>query len=143
MNYLSSDIVLLGLSFHQRKEFMHDLQKSFWDEPYLYRSCDDVLIRRCVSEIEMLSVLDACDSTPVGGHHSGIRTAYKILRCGYYFPIIHQDAHELDKACDTCQRGGVISRKQELPLSPILVIELFDLLGIDFMVLFVSYHGMK
>ena len=35
------------------------------------------------------------------------------------------------------------SRKQELPLNPILVIELFDVWGIDFMGPFVSSHGMK
>ena len=36
-----------------------------------------------------------------------------------------------------------ISRKQELPLNPILVIELFDVWAIDFMAPFVSSHGMK
>ena len=36
-----------------------------------------------------------------------------------------------------------MSRKQELPLNPILVIELFDVWGIDFIGPFVSSHGMK
>ena len=40
-------------------------------------------------------------------------------------------------------RHGDISRKQELPLDPILVIQLFDTWGIDFMGSFVSFHGMK
>ena len=34
-------------------------------------------------------------------------------------------------------------KKQELPLNPILVIELFDVWGIDFMGPFVISHGMK
>ena len=34
-------------------------------------------------------------------------------------------------------------KKQELPLNTILVIELFDAWGIDFMGPFVSSHGMK
>ena len=34
-------------------------------------------------------------------------------------------------------------RKQELPLNPILVIELFDVLGIYFIGLFLSSHGMN
>ena len=91
---------------------MHDLEKFFWDEPYLYRSC---AIHRCVSEFEMLSVLDACNSSPVVGHHCGIRTANKILQCGNYRPTIHQDAHEFTKACDRCQRDGGISEMRELP----------------------------
>ena len=58
-------------------------------------------------------------------------------------PTIHQDVHEFAKACDRFQRDGGISRRLELPLNPILVIELFDVKGIDFMVPFVSSHGMK
>ena len=91
----------------------------------------------------MLSVLEACHSSVIGGHHSGIRTAHKILQCGYYWPTLHQDAHGFAKSCDKCQRDGGISRKQELPLNPILVIELFDVWGIDFMGPFMSSHGMK
>ena len=120
---------------------MYDVKKFFWDEPYLYRSCADGLIRCCVPECEMLSVLEACHSSPVGGHHSGIQTAHKILQCGYYWPALHQDAHGFAKACDKCQRDGGISRKQELPLNPSLMIELFDVWGIDFMGPFMSSHG--
>ena len=122
---------------------MYDVKKFFWNEAYLYRSCADGLIRRCVPEVVMLSVLEECHSSPVGGHHSGIRTAHKILKCGFYWPTIHQDAHEFAKACDRCQRDGCILRKQELSLNPILVIELFDVWGIEFMGPFVSSHGMK
>ncbi|WMV49906.1 hypothetical protein MTR67_043291 [Solanum verrucosum] len=105
-NYLASDIVPPDFSFHQGKKFMHDVKRFFWDEPYLYRSCADGIIRRCVPEVEMLSVLEACHLSPVGGHHSGIQTAYKILQCGYYWPTIHQDAHDFAKSCDRCQREG-------------------------------------
>ena len=34
-------------------------------------------------------------------------------------------------------------KRQELPLNPILVIELFDVWGIDFMGPFMNSHGMK
>ena len=68
---------------------MHDMKIFFWNEPYLYQSCGDGIIRRCVLEVEMLSVLEACHSLHVGGHHSGIRTEHKILKSGYYCPTIH------------------------------------------------------
>ena len=38
----------------------------------------------------MLSVLEVCHSSPIGGHHSVVQTGHKILQCGYYWPIIHQ-----------------------------------------------------
>ncbi|XP_015080158.1 uncharacterized protein LOC107023854 [Solanum pennellii] len=45
-------------------------------------SCAYGLIRCCVPEVEMLSVLEAFHSLPVAEHHSGIRTPHKILLCG-------------------------------------------------------------
>ncbi|XP_049355216.1 uncharacterized protein LOC125819833 [Solanum verrucosum] len=112
-NYLASDLVLSDLSFHQRNKFMFDVEKFFWDEPYLFRVCADEIIRRCVPE------------------------------CRYYWPTIHQDAHDFTKSCDHCQREGGILKRQELPMNPILVIELFDVWGLDFMGPFVSSNGMK
>ena len=91
----------------------------------------------------MLSVLKKFHSSPIGGHHSGNWTAYKILQCGYNCPTIHQDAREFAKACDRFQRDCCISRKQEISKNSILLIELFDVWGIDFMGLFLSTHGMK
>jgi len=35
-NYLASHLISSDLTFHQRKKFMHDKKKLFWDEPYLY-----------------------------------------------------------------------------------------------------------
>ncbi|XP_069143395.1 uncharacterized protein [Solanum lycopersicum] len=142
-NYLASDTVPSDLSFNQREKFLHDVKNFFWDDPYLFRICAHGLIRCCVPELEMLSVLEACHSSPVGGHHSGVRTAHKIWQRRNYWPTIHQDAYEFAKACDRSQRDGGNSRLQELPLTPILVIELFDMWGIDFVGPFVSSHGMK
>ena len=59
VNSLAIDIVPQNLCYHQRKKFIHDVQKFFWNVPYLYRSCADGLIRRCVLGVEMLSVLEA------------------------------------------------------------------------------------
>ena len=59
LNSLASDIAPMDLSFHQRKNFMLDVKKFFWDETYLYRSSVDGLIHRFVPKGEMLSVLEA------------------------------------------------------------------------------------
>ena len=74
-----------------------------------------------------------CHFSPCGGHFGGIRTLAKVLQCGYYWPTIFKDAQEFVKCCDPCQRVGNISSKQEMPLTNILEIELFNVWGIDFM----------
>ena len=35
-HYLECDLIPSDLSFHQRKKFMHDVKKLFWDEPYFF-----------------------------------------------------------------------------------------------------------
>ncbi|RVW77412.1 Retrovirus-related Pol polyprotein from transposon 297 [Vitis vinifera] len=47
--------------------------------------------------------------------------------------IIRKDAHEVSKGCDKCQRLGKLSRRNMMPLNPILIVDLFDVWGIDFM----------
>ena len=64
-----------------------------------------------------MSVLEECHSSPMGGNHTGIRSAHKILKCWYYSPIIYQDAHYFSKSCDRCQQDGGILRRHELPLN--------------------------
>ena len=45
------------------------------------------------------------------------------------------------KECDKCQRLGKISRRHMMPLNPILVVDLFDVWGIDFIGSFPSSLG--
>ena len=45
------------------------------------------------------------------------------------------------RECDKCQRLGKISHRHLMPLNPILVVELFDVWGIDFMGPFPSSFG--
>ncbi|XP_015074061.1 uncharacterized protein LOC107018167 [Solanum pennellii] len=52
-------------------------------------------------------------------------------------------AAALDRDDVRCQRDCGISRRQDLPINPILVIELFDVWGINFIGPSVSSHGMK
>ncbi|RVW18656.1 Retrovirus-related Pol polyprotein from transposon 17.6 [Vitis vinifera] len=44
-----------------------------------------------------------------------------------------KDAHEVSKGCDKCQRLGKLSRRNMMPLNPILIVDLFYVWGIDFM----------
>ena len=77
---------------------MHDVKKFFWDETYLFHICADGIIRHCVLEVEMMSILKACNSSPIGWHHSGILAAHRILKCRYYCPKIYEHAHEFAKS---------------------------------------------
>ncbi|XP_070044875.1 uncharacterized protein [Nicotiana tomentosiformis] len=119
-NFLVIGIVPSELSSNQRKKLKRDNLYYYWDEPYLLKICNDGVIQRCVPEEEQMNILYACHSSPYGGHH---------------------DASELVKRCDECQRAGGISKKDKMPLTTILEINIFNVWGIDFMGPFVSSCG--
>ena len=65
----------------------------------------------------------------------------KVLPCGFYWPSIFKEAHQMCRVCDKCQRLRKSSRRHMMPLNPILVVELFDVWGIDFMGPFPTSYG--
>ena len=81
----------------------------------------------------MGSILNHCHTLPSGGHFEGQRTTTKVLQSGFYWPSLFKDAHLFVSTYDKFQRSGSISKKDEPPMSTILVVELFDLWGMDFM----------
>ena len=106
---------------------------NIWEDPDLFRVCADNVIRRCAPEIEHHSILNFCHTLACGGHFSGKKTAAKVLESGFYWPTLFKDAHAFAKICLRCQTMGNIFRKDMMPLNPILVVEIFDVWGIDFM----------
>ena len=133
VNYLVAKVIPPEFNYQKKKRFFAHLKHYYWEEPILYRHCADQVIRRCVPEDEMHSILDHFHTLPCGGHFGGQRTAAKVLQSGFYWPSLFKDAHQFVSTCDKCQRMGNISRKDEPPMHPILEVELFDLWGIDFM----------
>ncbi|GKC52742.1 reverse transcriptase domain-containing protein [Tanacetum coccineum] len=101
------------------------------------------MIRRCVYGQEAVDILTACHNGPTGGHHGANYTAKKVFDSGFYWPTIYRDAHDMVKSCDSCQRQGKISQKDEMSQNAIQVCEIFDVLGIDFIGPFSSSRGNK
>nr|GEW72970.1 reverse transcriptase domain-containing protein [Tanacetum cinerariifolium] len=98
---------------------------------------------KCVAGQEAIDILKACQSGPTGGHYGANYTAKKVFYSGFYWSTIYKDAFELVKHCDSCQRQGKISQKDEMPKNSIQVCEIFDVWGIDFMRPFPSSKGNK
>nr|GFB91502.1 reverse transcriptase domain-containing protein [Tanacetum cinerariifolium] len=92
---------------------------------------------------EAINILHACHSGPTGGHYGASYTAKKVFDSGFYWPSIYKDAFELVKHCDSCQRQGKVSQRDEMPQNFIQICEIFDVWGIDFMGPFPSSKGNK
>nr|GEW12614.1 reverse transcriptase domain-containing protein [Tanacetum cinerariifolium] len=131
------------MTTQQKPNFFKDVQHYFWDDPCLFNTCPDQIIRRCVAGHEAIDILKACHSGPTGGHYGANYTAKKVFDSGFYWPTIYKNAFELVKHYDSCQRQGKISQRDEKPQNSIQVCEIFNVWGIDFIGRFPSLKGNK
>ncbi|GJU17743.1 reverse transcriptase domain-containing protein [Tanacetum coccineum] len=119
-NYHAGNFLIKGMSSQQKKKFFKDVKHYFWDDPYLFRTCADQIIRRCVFGQEALEILKACHEGPTGGHHSANIIARKVFDAGFFWIPIYMVALRIDlKSCDACQRQGKISHRDEMPQNAI------------------------
>nr|XP_009609515.1 uncharacterized protein LOC104103319 [Nicotiana tomentosiformis] len=107
LNYLASGEMPPDLEPHAKKKFLRDVRSYMWDEPFLFKSCTDKLMRRCVLESKINAILHDCHASPYGGHHAGDKMASKVLQSGFYWPRLFKDAHEFVRRCDRCDRVAI------------------------------------
>ncbi|RVW79468.1 Transposon Ty3-G Gag-Pol polyprotein [Vitis vinifera] len=91
------------------------------------------IIRKCVPEDEQQGILSHCHENACGGHFASQKTAMKVLQSGFTWPSLFKDTHILCRSCDKCQRLGKLTKRNQMPMNPILIVELFDVWDIDFM----------
>ncbi|RDX75976.1 Retrovirus-related Pol polyprotein from transposon 17.6, partial [Mucuna pruriens] len=133
-NYVATSHFPPEASRAYKDKIRSDAKYYIWDDPYLWRLCSDKVIRRCIPDTEINSVLQFCHSALGGGHYGSTRTARKVLDCGLYWPSIFRDAHQFVSTCERCQKAGMaMNRRHEMPQQPILFCKVFDVWGIDFM----------
>ncbi|GJR86289.1 reverse transcriptase domain-containing protein [Tanacetum coccineum] len=142
-NFHAGNFIVKGMSSQQKKKFFKDVKHYFCDDPYLFWICADQIIRWCVHGQEDFDILKACHEGPTGGHQGANFTAKKVFDACFFWPTIYRDAHTMIKSCDTCQRQGKISQRDEMPQNAIQVYEIFDVWGIDFKGPFPSSRGNK
>ncbi|GJZ17083.1 reverse transcriptase domain-containing protein [Tanacetum coccineum] len=116
-NYHAGNLIVKGMLSKQKNKFFKDVKHYFWDDPYLFKICEDQMILRCVAGQEVVDILTACHNGPTEGHYGANYTAKK--------------------------RQGKISQRNEMPQNSIQVCEIFDVWGINFMGSFPSSRGNK
>nr|GEV10074.1 hypothetical protein [Tanacetum cinerariifolium] len=69
----------------------------------------------------------ACSVADIKGHYGIATIARKVYEAGFYRLNIFCDAQKLVHSCDTCQRSGKISARNEMPQNYIQVLQINEL----------------
>ena len=141
VNYLVIGQMPLPWGQQDKSKFLSMVKNSFWDDPYLFKYCPDQIIRRCISEHDQSNVISFCHDHAYGRHFSAKKTVAKILQCQFYWPTLFRYTHAYCISYEHCQKLGSISRRNMMPLNPILIVEIFDVWDIDFMGPFLNSFG--
>nr|GEZ05615.1 reverse transcriptase domain-containing protein [Tanacetum cinerariifolium] len=84
-NYRAGNFIIKGMTSQQKQKFFKDARHYFWDDPYLFRTCADQIIRCCVAGKKAIDILNACHSGPTGGYYGANYTAKKVFDSGIDF----------------------------------------------------------
>ncbi|RVW61981.1 Retrovirus-related Pol polyprotein from transposon 297 [Vitis vinifera] len=102
-NYLVTGEVPSEWRAQDRKHFFTKIHAYYWEESFLFKYYADQIIRKCVPEEEQQGILSHCHENACGG------------------------------VVDRCQRLGKLTKRNQMPMNPILIVDLFYVWGIDFM----------
>ena len=141
MNYLVTGQIPSRWTSQQNRTFLVDVKMNYFDDPYLFKYCPDQLMRRCVPNDDQIGVLIFYHYEACRGHFSARKTTDKILQAGFYWLTLFKDCFEYCKTSARCQQQGGVTKRNMMPLTPILIIEIFYCWGIDFMGPFPSSCG--
>ncbi|XP_027351232.1 uncharacterized protein LOC113862341 [Abrus precatorius] len=92
VNFLVAGAFPAGAPKAKKDKIRSDAKHYVWDDPYLWKFCSDQVIRRCVLDEEIPSILRFCHALAVGGHQGPQRTARKVLDAGLYWPSNFKDS---------------------------------------------------
>ncbi|RDX85934.1 Retrovirus-related Pol polyprotein from transposon opus, partial [Mucuna pruriens] len=87
-NFLVASTYPKGAPKAIKEKLESDAKYYIWDDPYLWRLCNDQVTSRCIPESKIKSVLHFCHSTTEGGHYGSMWIARKVLDYGLYWPTI-------------------------------------------------------
>nr|CAN63263.1 hypothetical protein VITISV_040503 [Vitis vinifera] len=119
-NYLVTGEVPSEWKAQDMKHFFAKIHAYYWEEPFLFKYCADQIIRKCVPKEEQQGILSHCHENACGAHFASQKTAMKIPTSCVGVVI---DAKDL----------GKLTKRNQMPMNPILIVDLFYVWGIDFM----------
>nr|GEZ41999.1 reverse transcriptase domain-containing protein [Tanacetum cinerariifolium] len=108
-NYHAGKFIIKGITTQPKQKFFKDVRHYFWDDPYLFKTCPDQIIYRCVASQEAIDILKACYSGPTGGYYGANYTAKKVFDSGDHRKL---QLNELSELRDQAYENSLIYKER-------------------------------
>jgi hypothetical protein len=80
---------------------------------------------------EIPSILRAFHDDACSGHYA-FEITYRRIYAAFFWPTLRQDAFQYTRSCEACQKCRDLSEFKTEPLRPIVVVDPFDLVTVDY-----------
>jgi ribonuclease HI len=97
----------------------------------LYKRGFSAPLLLCVGEQESQRILKEIHDGSCGNHIGGRSLAGKVIRAGFFWPTILQDASSYVRSCDSCQRHANLHHAPGEPLKTVMSPWPFYMWGVD------------
>ena len=67
-NFISNREFPETFTKQEKKKLIYDSKSYLWDDPFLWKLCNDGMLRRCIANEKIGSVLQHCHGMVNGGH---------------------------------------------------------------------------
>ncbi|RDX62303.1 hypothetical protein CR513_59381, partial [Mucuna pruriens] len=95
INYITNQVFLPNFTPQENKKLWSDVKHYLWDDLYLFKVCEDNMVRRCILIEEAYSILTHCHSMEVRGHFGPTQIAYKGIDFMGLFPKLFTNEYIL------------------------------------------------
>ena len=98
-SYLCDQVIPETLTRNQKCQLLRNASHYTWVSGDLYRKGLDRTLLRCLELEESEKALAEVHDGICGAHSNGLALARKLLRMGYYWPTMQDDAVRYAKSC--------------------------------------------
>jgi hypothetical protein len=107
----------------------------------LYKRGFSIPLLLCVGELESRRIVKEIHDGSCGNHIGGRSLAGKVIRAGFFWPTILEDARSYVRACDKCQRYAELYHAPGEPLKTVMSPWPFYMWGVDILGPFPASQG--
>jgi hypothetical protein len=107
----------------------------------LYKRGFSTPLLLCVGELESRRIVKEIHDGSCGNHIGGRSLAGKVIRAGFFWPTILEDAKSYVRACDKCQRYAELHHAPGEPLKTVMSPWPFYMWGVDILGPFPASQG--